>query len=63
MQAFYPFLTLISMIAFALLAWRLARARGRTVLGWSLAGAVFPPLLLVLYALGPAAPDPGTDGR
>lgn len=60
MSAFYPLLTLISIVVFVWLGRRMAKARNRNVVGWCLAGAVFPPLLLILLALKPApaaAPD------
>ncbi len=62
MQAFYPLLTLISIAVFVWLARPLAVARKRNVLGWSLAGAVLPPLLIILYVLKPVAPEPDDDG-
>lgn len=62
MQAFYPLLTLISIAVFVWLARRMALARNRNVLGWSLAGAVLPPALIILYALKPVAPEPDDDG-
>ncbi len=61
MTAFYPLLTLISIIVFVWLARRLARARNRNVIGCSVAGAILPPVLLVLYALKPVAPEPSED--
>jgi hypothetical protein len=57
MPAFYPLLTLISIIVFVWLARRLALARNRSVMGWGLAGAVLPPSLLILYALKPLASE------
>jgi hypothetical protein len=61
MPAFYPLLTLISIIVFVWLARRLALTRNRNVIGWSVAGAVLPPLLVILYALKPLAADPDAD--
>lgn len=61
MPAFYPLLTLISIIVFVWLARRLALARNRNVLGWGVAGAVLPPLLIILYALKPLAPEPSDE--
>ena len=61
MPAFYPLLTLISIIVFVWLARRLALARNRNVIGWSVAGAVLPPLLIILYVLKPVAADPDDD--
>ncbi|MGE3474483.1 MAG: hypothetical protein AB7H70_01615 [Rhodospirillaceae bacterium] len=60
MPAFYPLLTLISIVVFAGLARHMARARNRNVLGWVVAGALLPPLLIILYALKPAAPEEET---
>ncbi|MGE4063282.1 MAG: hypothetical protein AB7E79_07925 [Rhodospirillaceae bacterium] len=53
MQAFYPLLTVISMTVFVWLGRRLAVARSRNAWGWALAGALLPPLLIILYALKP----------
>jgi hypothetical protein len=61
MAAFYPLLTLISIIVFVWLARRLAMARNRNVIGWSVAGALLPPVLIVLYALKPLAADAEDD--
>lgn len=61
MQAFYPLITLISIAVFVWLARRMALARNRNVLGWSLAGAVLPLTLIILYALKPVAPEPEDD--
>jgi len=58
MPAFYPLLTLISILVFAWLGRRLAMTRNRNVWGWSLAGAALPPLLIVLYVLKPVAAEP-----
>mgnify|MGYP003640491564 CR=1 FL=1 len=51
MAAFYPMISLISMIAFAWLGRRMAIARQRNGLGWGIAGALFPPILLILKFL------------
>jgi hypothetical protein len=61
MTAFYPLLTLISIIVFVWLARRLAIGRNRNVIGWSVAGALLPPLLVILYALKPLAADEDDD--
>jgi len=61
MPAFYPLLTLISIIVFVWLARRLAMARNRNVVGWSVAGAILPPVLVILYALKPLAAESGDD--
>jgi hypothetical protein len=57
MPAFYPLLTLISITVFVWLARRLALARNRNVWGWAVAGAILPPLLLILYVMKPLEPD------
>jgi len=57
MPAFYPLLTLISIVVFVWLARRMALARHRNVLGWGVAAALLPPLLIILYALKPVAPE------
>lgn len=61
MPAFYPLLTLISIIVFVWLARRLALTRNRNVVGWSVAGAILPPVLVILYALKPLAAEAGDD--
>ena len=58
MHKFFPLLSLISIVVFALLGWRLAVARRRNITGWSLGAAVLPPVLIVLWRLKPlAAPE------
>lgn len=57
MAAFYPLLTLISIVVFVWLARSLARSRNRSVIGWGLVGAILPPALIVLYLMKPLAPD------
>lgn len=44
-------LSLVSAITFAILGRSMARKKHRGQLQWGLAGAVFPPLLLVLLFL------------
>jgi hypothetical protein len=61
MPAFYPLLTLISIVVFVWLARRMAVARHRNVLGWGVAGAILPPLLIILYALKPIAAEDAAD--
>ena len=53
MQAFYPILTLISVVVFLWLGGRMAGARNRNRLGWAIAGGLLPPVLLVLLMLKP----------
>jgi hypothetical protein len=61
MAAFYPLLTLISIVVFVWLARRLALGRNRNVIGWSLVGAILPPALIILYVLKPLAPEDDGD--
>ena len=53
MPAYYPFLTLVSIVAFAWLGRHLAKARNRNGLAWGIGGAVLPPALIVLWFLRP----------
>ena len=53
MQAFYPLLTLLSIVLFVWLGRRLAATRHRNRVVWGLAAAVLPPVLLVLLLLRP----------
>ncbi len=57
MQAFYPLLTLFSIVLFVWLGRRLAAARHRNRMAWGLAGAALPPVLLVLLLLRPLTPE------
>lgn len=61
MAAFYPLLTLISIVVFVWLARRLALARNRNVIAWGLIGAILPPALIILYVLKPLAPEDEGD--
>lgn len=61
MAAFYPLLTLISIVVFVWLARRLALGRNRSVIGWGLVGAILPPALIILYVLKPLAPEEDGD--
>lgn len=61
MAAFYPLLTLISIVVFVWLARRLALGRNRNVIGWGLVGAILPPALIILYMLKPLAPEDDGD--
>jgi hypothetical protein len=61
MAAFYPLLTLISIVVFVWLARRLALGRNRNVIGWGLVGAILPPALIILYLLKPLAPEDDGD--
>ena len=53
MDAFYPLLTLISMVLFAWLGRRMAKSRNRNGLAWGIGGALVPPVLLALLVLRP----------
>jgi len=53
MPVFYPLLTLFSLVLFAWLGRKLAMARNRNRMAWGLAGALLPPLLLILLMLRP----------
>lgn len=55
MQTIYPILSLISVVLFVWLGRRMATARNRNKLGWSVAGGLLPPALLVLWRLKPLA--------
>ena len=57
MPAFYPLLTLISIVVFVWLGRKLALTRNCNVWGWALAAAVLPPVLIVLFLMKPLAPD------
>jgi hypothetical protein len=61
MPAFYPLLTLISIFVFVWLGRRLAATRNRNVWGWALAGAILPPVLIVLFLLKPLASEAGEE--
>ena len=57
MATYYPMLTLISIIAFAWLGHRLAKARNRNGVAWGFAAAMLPPALAILLLLRPLADD------
>lgn len=57
MQPYYPLLTLLSIVIFVWLGRRMAGARHRNRMAWGLAGAVLPPLLLILLMLRPLTPE------
>ncbi|MCB2108952.1 MAG: hypothetical protein KDE14_14680 [Rhodobacteraceae bacterium] len=61
MPAFYPLISLISMALFAWVGRAMAIKRRRNRTGWMLAGALFPPLLLILLMMGPANTEPDDD--
>ncbi len=54
MQSFHFAISVISMLVFGFLGWRLAAKRGRNPMGWMVAGVIFPPLLIVLAFQKPA---------
>jgi hypothetical protein len=53
MNLFHTSLTLASIVIFGWLGRFLALKRNRHPLGWGLAGALFPPLLIILFVLKP----------
>ena len=61
MAAFYPLLTLVSMVLFAWLGRRMAKSRNRNGLAWGIGGALVPPVLLALLLLRPLAAEAATD--
>jgi hypothetical protein len=60
-QPYHYLLTLVSMVLFAWLGYRLADKRNRNALVWGMAGALLPPLLLVLLFLKPLDGEPEID--
>jgi hypothetical protein len=62
MEAFYPLLTVFSMVLFGWLGWRMAAAKERNPQAWLALGALFPPLLLVLKVL-PALNDDADEAE
>ena len=66
MTAYYPLLTLASILVFAGLGRYLAKARNRNGLVWAVAAALLPPVLIILLLLRPltaeeAAENAGED--
>ncbi len=57
MTVIYPLLTLVSIVVFGWLGWRMALTRRRGPWTWGILGAVLPPLLLVLWRLRPRSAD------
>jgi hypothetical protein len=53
LPAFYPLLTLISVVVFVWLGRRMAMTRNRNRLGWAIAGGLLPPALIVLLMQKP----------
>jgi hypothetical protein len=62
MEQFYPLITIFSAVGFGWLGWRMAKARQRSTVGWCAAGAVLPPLLLILAYLAPLHAEDVEDG-
>ncbi len=62
MAKFYPMISIISMIVFAWLGRRMAITRNRHSLVWGVAGALFPPLLLILKFLSVQPAEEAVDG-
>ena len=54
-------LFLVSTLFFIWLGRRLAMHRNRNVWLWGFAGALFPPLLLMVYAMKPLADDEAAE--
>ncbi|MDX2144266.1 MAG: hypothetical protein SFV19_13000 [Rhodospirillaceae bacterium] len=61
MEKFYPLITVLSMLAFGWLGWRMGSARNRNPQVWMAAGALLPPLLLVLMSLGTLGEGPDDE--
>jgi hypothetical protein len=61
MPVYYPMLTLISIVLFAWVGHHLAKKRSRNGIAWGFAGAMVPPLLLVLLLLRPLTADEAED--
>jgi hypothetical protein len=57
MQSFQFAISVVSMLVFGFLGWRLAMKRGRNPIGWMVAGVLFPPLLIILAFLKTAVPQ------
>ena len=61
MPPLYALLSLVSIVVFAWAGRRLAASRNRNRTGWTIAGALFPPVLLVLWRLAPRPASPAED--
>jgi F0F1-type ATP synthase assembly protein I len=48
-------LSITSMLVGGFLGWLLASKRNRNPIGWMVAGVIFPPLVLILLFMKPAA--------
>lgn len=62
MQAYHSAVLVIAIIAGAFLGRMFAAARNRNVMGWTLAGAVLPATVIVLWFLKPL-PAPEADAE
>lgn len=62
MQAYHSAVLIIAMVAGAWLGRQFAAARNRNVIGWSLAGAILPVTVIVLWFLK-ALPAPESDAE
>ena len=54
----YPLLSLASIMFFAWLGHFMADRRNRRAVGWGVAGALFPPVLIILFFLKPVPDEP-----
>lgn len=61
MTAFYPYITLLSIVLFGALGWIVAHNRGHNRIIWAVMGAIFPPLLIILWFLKPNEEDAAAD--
>ncbi|MEQ9449840.1 MAG: hypothetical protein RLN70_13205 [Rhodospirillaceae bacterium] len=57
MAGFYPLLSLLSRVVFAWFGYVVAAKRHRNKVGCAIAGAVFPPLLLIVAFMSPLKRD------
>lgn len=62
MQAYHSAVLVIAIIAGAFLGRMFAAARNRNVMGWTLAGAILPATVIVLWFLKPL-PAPEGDAE
>ena len=61
MKAFYPLLTLASIVLFAWLGRSVAKSRNRNGLAWGIAAALIPPVLIVLVLLRPLTAEEAAE--
>jgi hypothetical protein len=62
MQAYHSAILVVAIIVGAVLGRMFAAARNRNVMGWSLAGAILPATVIVLWFLKPL-PAPEDDAE